>query len=174
MTNSVNSISTDSVRSILSEINLGSSSSVQLMFAKLQLANSQLCKMNAENYLDEITKTQEKQTEIADMIEKARALQNEAETKNTTTTMPDEMVQFFKDNGLAIDQHGNGDNLHYADEWEFNIQSLTNFQKKFESSTQTQMVYLQDFISQMNSYLQGANSAIQDQSQVLSSILTGR
>ncbi len=173
MTESTNSVSTSSIREILSEINLGSSSSVQLMFAKLQLANSQLCKLNAENYLEQITKTQEKQTEIADMIEKARALQNTAETKGGCTDMPQEMVDFFKNNGLSYDMDGN-DVHHNKDEWEYNIQSLTNYQKKFESSTQTQMVYLQDFISQMNSYLQGANSAIQEQSQVLTSILTGR
>ncbi len=36
------------------------------------------------------------------------------------------------------------------------------------------MVYLQDFISQNNSYLQGANSAISNASQVLTSVARGQ
>ena len=36
------------------------------------------------------------------------------------------------------------------------------------------MVYLQDFISQYNSYLQGASSAVNNASQVLTAIATGR
>ena len=36
------------------------------------------------------------------------------------------------------------------------------------------MVYLQDFIGQYNSYLQGANSAISTANQTLTAIATGR
>lgn len=173
MTDAANAVSTQGIREILSEINLGTGSSIQLMFAKLQLANAQLCKLNAENYLEDITETQEKQAEIADMIERARELRNQADASGKTVEMPSDMKEFFKDKGLSWDTHGS-DDKHYASEWDYNIESLTNYQKQFENSTQTKMVYLQDFISQMNSYLQGANSAIQDSNQVLTSILTGR
>ena len=49
-----------------------------------------------------------------------------------------------------------------------------NYQESLGTKTQTQMVFLQDFISQYNSYLQGANSAIQESSDVLTAIATGR
>lgn len=50
------------------------------------------------------------------------------------------------------------------------ILSPTNYQEQIGSKTQTLMVYLQDFIGQYNSFLQGANTAISNANQVLTSI----
>ena len=72
---------------------------------------------------------------------------------------------------MAFDSKGE-DAAHSFDEWTFNIQSLTNYQESVSNSTQTKMVFLQDMISQYNSYLQGAMSAIQKATTVLERIAT--
>ncbi len=148
--------------------------SIQFMFAKLQLEQSNICKTQAEAYMDKIEAAQKEQKECADMIAKARDLQQQAKNagKDKCTEMPQDMVDYFNKNGLKFDTAGS-DNLHTSDEWDYNIKSLTNYQETLGSYTQTDMVYLQDFMSQYNSFLQGANSAIQDSNDTLMSILRG-
>lgn len=165
----------DNLREIMSHIDLGPTGSVQMMFAKLQLAQSQICKYEAEQYMEQITSTQDKQEEVAEIIRQARILQQDAQKggEKATTTMPDDMVKYFEEHGLAWEKTGD-DYKHNSSEWDYNIQQLMNYQEKLGTKTQTQMVFLQDFISQYNSYLQGANSAIQESSDVLTAIATGR
>ncbi len=164
---------TTSLSEILDTIDLGPTGSVQMMFAKLQLAQSEICKNQAESYMKQIEDIQEEQELCANMIEKARKLQNDAKTKDTTTEMPADMVEFFESRGLSIDTTGS-DNLHNSDEWDFNLKSLTNYQEEVGNKTQTLMVYLQDFIGQYNSYLQGANTQIANANQTLTNLARGQ
>ena len=172
MSNVNASSNNNQINSLMSDMDLGPAGSIQLMFAKLQLAQSAIAKDGAEEYMNKVKDTQAKQKECAEMIEKARALKNQAEDSgNKVSTMPDDMVKFFKDNDISIETTGS-DDLHNKDEWDYNIKSLTNHQEQLGTSTQTDMVYINDFMGQYNSFLQGANKAITDASQTLSSILT--
>ncbi len=164
---------TSALSSIMDTIDLGPTGSVQMMFAKLQLAQSEICKAQAEDYMKQIEDIQNEQELCADMIEQARKLQNDAKTKNTATTMPQEMIDFFNDRGLSFDLTGTYE-THNADEWDYNIKSLTNYQETVGNKTQTLMVYLQDFIGQYNSYLQGANTQIANASQTLTNLARGQ
>ncbi len=158
---------------IMADIDLGPAGGIQMMFAKLQMAQSQICKNQANDYMAQIQNIQDEQKACASMIEKARALQNTAKTDDKATTMPDDMKKFFDDRGLSFDKTGN-DNKHNKDEWDYNLKSLTNYQEQIGSKTQTLMVYLQDFIGQYNSFLQGANTAISNANQVLTNIARGQ
>ncbi len=164
---------TSSLSEILNTIDLGPTGSVQMMFAKLQLAQSEICKAQAEDYMNQIESIQDEQELCAKMIEQARELQNEAKTSGDVTTMPDDMVKFFNDRGLSIESTGN-DNKHDSDEWDYNLKSLTNYQEQVGNKTQTLMVYLQDFIGQYNSYLQGANTQISNANQTLTNLARGQ
>ena len=169
-----------SLSEILDTIDLGPTGSVQMMFAKLQLAQSEICKNQAESYMKQIEDIQEEQELCANMIEQARKLQNDA--KNGTgdcswdkkaSMMPQEMADFFKERGLSYDTTGN-DLANNSDEWDFNLKSLTNYQEEIGNKTQTLMVYLQDFIGQYNSYLQGANTQIANANQTLTNLARGQ
>ncbi len=171
---------TTSLSEILDTIDLGPTGSVQMMFAKLQLAQSEICKNQAESYMKQIEDIQEEQELCANMIEQARKLQNDA--KNGTgdcswdkkaSMMPQEMADFFKERGLSYDTTGN-DLANNSDEWDFNLKSLTNYQEEIGNKTQTLMVYLQDFIGQYNSYLQGANTQIANANQTLTNLARGQ
>lgn len=154
----------------LDDISVMGSGSVQLMFAKLQLKQSSLSKDRAIEYMNKIKGIQALQKETAEWISKARAL---AEGGGK---MPAEMVAFFKLHKLAVGGGKDPDpNKEYSkDEWKINVQSLTNFQESVGSETQTHMVYLQDFIGQYNSFLQGANSTIATANQVMTNIARGQ
>ena len=164
-----------SLSAIMADINLGPSGSVQMMFAKLQLAQSQLCKNQAEDYMKQVEDIQEEQKKCADMISRARELQSTAKEqgKDATTEMPADMRDFFTKRGLDWDDTGS-DYTHNADEWDYNLKSLTNYQEQIGNKTQTLMVYLQDFIGQYNSYLQGANTQISNANQTLTNIARGQ
>ena len=73
-----------SLSEILDTIDLGPTGSVQMMFAKLQLAQSEICKNQAEAYMEQIESIQEEQELCAKMIEDARELQNKAKTARGT------------------------------------------------------------------------------------------
>lgn len=143
------------------------SGSVQLMFAKLQLRQSSLSKERAVDYMNKIKGIQELQKECAEWISKARALKQQAGDKGDVT-MPPEMKAFFEKHGLVAGKGGK------KDDWTESITSLTNFQESIGNETQTHMVYLQDFIGQYNSFLQGANSAIATANQVMTNIARGQ
>lgn len=167
-----NSGTSSSIEALMNNIDLGPHNSIQFLFAKLQLAQAQICKDQANDYIEKIQKTQEEQRECAKMIEEARKLQNEAENGKKNTEMPQEMREYFTKHDLDWDTDGD-DYVHDKDEWEFNIKSLTNYQETLGTSSQTDMVFLQDFMGQYNSFLQGANSAIQDSNDTLTTILRG-
>ena len=247
-----------SLSGIMADINLGPSGSVQMLFAKLQLAQSQLCRNQAADYMDQIEKIQEEQKKCADMVSRARELQQKAPSQanvdelkkvdayiaeakelqalayankgeeqpepsgeKESTMMPVEMEDYFKAHDLDYADYGksrrqNGDEwkeaisslegrrnelAQYAsssmpqdmqdffekrgldagtissmgkDDWDYALKSLTNYQEQIGNKTQTLMVYLQDFIGQYNSYLQGANTQISNANQTLTNIARGQ
>ena len=166
--------SATSLSQIMADIDLGPTGSIQFLFAKLQMAQSQICKSQAESYMNQIELIQEEQELCAKMIEEARKQQNEAKAggEKHATAMSPEMQKFFNDRGLSFDLTG-GYDTHNADEWDYNIKSLTNYQEQIGNKTQTLMIYLQDFIGQYNSYQEGAMSAISSANQTLRSIAKG-
>ena len=172
--------STSNLSSIMDTIDLGPTGSVQMMFAKLQLAQSEICKAQAEDYMKQIEDIQNEQEECAKMIEMARKLQNDAKTgkgdcpwDKKASMMPQEMADYYEKHGLSYDTTGN-DLANNSDEWDYNLKSLTNYQETIGNKTQTLMVYLQDFIGQYNSYLQGANTQISNANQTLTNLARGQ
>lgn len=146
-----------------------SSNSLQYLLAQLELAQSERCKEKAEDYMEEIEKIQSEQKAVADMISRARQLQNQADVDGKNVEMPEDMVKFFEERDLAIDKDGN-DNKHNKDEWTYNIESLTNYQQTISNKTQIQMVNLEDMVSQYNSFLSGASSDTKEASQIMQNL----
>ena len=139
--------------------------SIQFRFALYQLNYANQCRQNAVNYMGQIEQVQDQAEEAAEMITKAR----DAEAKGSG--VPTEVVSYMNTNKLGM--KGSASSCS-SDEWSYNLASLTQYQESISSKTQTLMVYLQDFISQYNSYLQGANAAVQESASTMRAILTGR
>lgn len=159
----VNSSGTTSLSDVLNDIDFDSDNSIQLMFAKLQLAQAQLCKDSANSCMQQIQELQEEQTLTADTLEKMRQLQAEGATE-----MPEDMLSFMRDRDLAYCEPKD------FDCWAYNIESLTVYQDSLTAQTQSLMVNLQGFIGQYNSYLQGASSSVNSAADTLAAIAASR
>ena len=163
------------ISQIAGSIDLGPAGSLQFQFAKLQLALAETAKNSAMDYIDQIQKSQDEQKKVSKMLQDARQAQADAKalkeqgSKSPWTPMTPEMIEYMDKNGLAYDKAG-GDYLHDKDQWEVAINSLKAQLDQLGTDTQQKMVFVQDFMGQYNSYLQGANSAIQQSNQTLAEL----
>lgn len=166
----------------LDGMNLGTSTSVSFMFAKLQQEMAILNKESATKYQKEVEEAQKEQKEVAGMLQRCRELQNQAKESGTTTEMPADIRAFMDKNNLAYDLATPGvenptketaDSWHDKDGWDVAIQSLQGHQEAIGTRTQALMVLVQDAMRQYVSYLQGAEAIIRSENQTLSSILRG-
>ena len=178
---------TSNLSEILNTIDLGPTGSVQMMFAKLQLAQSEICKSQAEDYMNQIETIQEEQEKCAKMIEEARNCQQKSKDDEGTGSksitgktvgdgcfaMSQELIDYMDKYGLSY-PNDDKDYILGTDEWDYALKSLTNYQETIGNKTQTLMVYLQDFIGQYNSYLQGANTQIANANQTLTNLARGQ
>ena len=200
---SITTVNANSVSSVTSA-DLGPSSSLQLMFAKLQLELSETAKSQALERMDYISQQQEEQKLVSSLLNEARQAKADAdldggnkeditttyykydENGNVTgsyketapkgkdyTPMSAEMVEYMDAHGLAYDKAGN-DHMHTSDEWDVAIASLEARLEELGTDTQQQMVYIQDYMGQYNSYLQGANTQISNSNQTLTSLAKGQ
>ncbi len=172
----MSSINTDSKSSIINQLedsfNLGPTSSIQLEFAKLQLALSTMSKEAALEQMELIEQAQDEQAKVSAMLQEARQLQADAKASGKCTRMPSEMEDYMDQNGLAYDKKGN-DSIHHDDEWDIAIQSLQSQLDQIGTNTQQIMVLINDYMGQYNSYLQGANTSITQSNQVLQTLARG-
>ncbi len=152
---------------------LGPSNSLQIMFAALQLEMAEIAKEQAMDRMDAIARCQEEQKYVSQLLNEARQLKADADAGDTCTTMPADMVAYMDENNLAYDKEGN-DTKHNKDEWDVAITSLESHLEMLGTDTQQQMVYIQDFMGQYNSYLQGANTQIANSNQTLTNLARGQ
>jgi hypothetical protein len=153
------------------DVNSLGGGSLQLMFAKLQLLFAGSAKSSAMGYIKDIQSTQEEQKQLATILQQARQLQ--ADAKDGVSLMPSEMKSYMEKNNLAYDKTGN-DDKHNKDEWGVAITSLQARMDSLGTDTQQKMVFVQDYMGQYNSYLQGANSVIQQSNQTLADLAKAR
>ena len=92
---------------------------------------------------------------------------------NNATFMSQEMVDYMDAHGLAYDKTGNN-HSHSADEWDVAITALESRLEELGTNTQQEMVYVQDYMGQYNSYLQGANTQIANSNQTLTNLARGQ
>ncbi|GHT94757.1 hypothetical protein FACS1894116_09230 [Betaproteobacteria bacterium] len=155
------------------DVNSLGGGSLQLMFAKLQLALAESSKSSAMGYIGDIQKTQEEQKLVAQLLQEARKQQADAKANNTATWMSAEMVDYMDSNKLVYDTRGD-DTAHDKDQWDVAIESLKGRSEALGADTQQKMVFVQDFMGQYNSYLQGSNSVIQQSNQTLGELARAR
>ncbi len=159
---------------------LGPTTSLQLMFAKLQLELSETAKSQAMDKMDAISKAQDEQKKVSGLLNQARQLKADANGgcgdcpwDEKASMMPQEMKDYMDANGLAYDKTGN-DLANNSEEWDVAITALESRLEELGTNTQQEMVYIQDYMGQYNSYLQGANTQISNSNQTLTSLAKGQ
>ena len=151
--------------------------SPQLALAMLQMELAKTNKEQALSGIKEIEAQQAEKQRISDIMNQAREYRGS--DKNYTKQaggQPYTSKDFnTKVEGLGFsvpdkagDKEGNDKN------WDKLIAQLQTKLDTVGANIQTQMVQLQDFMGQYNSYMQGANSAISQSNQILAGLAKGQ
>jgi hypothetical protein len=166
---------------MMKSIDLGpGTQSIQFQFARLQLLLSELNKSKATSYMDEISTSQEEAKKCAKMIQDALKLKGLGRwTSDATGTNYEEPGATYNREAKAIKAYCEANGITFtvalnANNWETIISSLKSHQETLGTDTSQKMVFVQDFMGQYNSYLTGANTAIQQANQTLQTIARGQ
>ena len=89
--------------SVSSVGSLGTCTSVNFIFAKLQMELAASAKDSALGYIKQIEGAQAEQKEVADMLQRCRELQNQAKDSGGCTEMPADVWEFMDKNNLTYD-----------------------------------------------------------------------
>ncbi len=162
--------STGSSLSTLDTDTIGPGSSLQLMLAKLQLAQAEIMKEQIEGKMEQIQTLQAEQRLVSGYLNAARQAKSNAESSGSESEIPADMAQYMGSNGLSY----GGDMLLSAEEWDVAIASLTSRLEQLSAQTQQEMIYMQDYLGQYNSYLNGANQQINTTNQTLTNLARGQ
>ena len=166
-------INLENAISSLNKFGSFSGSSPQLALAMLQMELAQANKQQAMSSIKEIENEQAEKKKVAGFLTIARECREKAASTKSKSEMPSDMAQFLQSKKISY-RHTGDDLFLTSNEWDTVIDALTEHLNGIGKSIQTQMVQLQDFMSQYNSYMQGANTAIAQSNQVLSGLARGQ
>ena len=162
------------------DIGVCGTTSLQFMFAKLQIELAEAAKASAMERMNDIQNSQEERKKVSELLNECRQKQSDAKGgtgdcpwDKKASMMSDECVKYMNEHGLAYDKTGN-DRANNEEEWKVAITALEGRLDELGSDTQQKMVYVQDFMGQYNSYLQGANTQINNGNQTLQALARGQ
>ena len=170
---SVNSAASTKVNSLSNESI--STSSLQLMFAALQMDLAKDSRDKAVDKINGIKENQKQAKACATLLENISKFSSTDDGDSTKTNRAKHVKQFEQ---MAKELGITGDWFSQSKLSNAEVQSLKTViqgkQEQFGSETQTTMIFVQDFIGKYNSYTQGANTAIANANQVTTSIAKGQ
>lgn len=136
--------------------------SIQQQFAQLQQEASKLAQQQAADRIQQIQQQQQKQQDAADALNQLYDLQNKQQS-GQEAALPDDLRAYLDENNLA---YGTADAPNYTTA----ISSVHAYIEALSTDTQSQMVYIQDYLAQYNQYLQSSTETMQSASDMLSSL----
>ena len=147
--------------------------SYQLIFAQLQQKLAQESKEAALNKVDELQKLQSQQNLCSDVLSQLRQLQAEARSSGK----PVELSQELKNNLVSLEICTSTTTyITKSEVTEEDLQNLISLTEakmdSLSSSTQVQMVYLQDYMKQYNSYTSSSSSITEELKEMLNQYAT--
>lgn len=164
--------SSSTLNDVLSGINLGNSQgSVQIMFHKLQQQQAQLCKDQAQKYLEGIQNQQNMEKQHAELINQLREFSNTIDKE--PLQLPDEIKQKLIDLDICSEADDTLTKKLTKEDVDSLIAKVELIQENVGANIQQNIVYIQDFIGQYNSYIKDSASAIAASTDGLTSTARG-
>ena len=159
--------------------------SPQLALAMLQMELAKTNKESALSGIKEIENEQAKKKELANALNEARDCHGKHYLNNwgAKDNIPDHLKKVAKQYGISLPNQNDAGRPKSSDKvdkdklkaaWDKVIAQMQTKLDTLGADIQTKMVQLQDFMGQYNSYMQGANSAISQSNQVLTSLAKGQ
>lgn len=136
--------------------------SIQQQFAQLQLEASKLAEQKAAETIQQIRQIQQKQQDANNAYIRLHDLQSKQKL-GQDATLPDDLRAFLDENNLP---YGEADAPDYATA----ISAVSDYIDSLANGSETQMVYIQDYMAQYNQYLQSSTETMQSASDMLSSL----
>lgn len=174
MTDAIGSTAVHTVRET-STSELNPTGSVQFMYAMLQMELAQTNKDAALNKIDGIRQQQEASAEITDAINQLRNLRQGLEEDDDKVSVSGNAQ--WNEACAVMDKYGidhkTDDGKVMRTDLDTMIASLEAAQEEVSSDVQQEMVYVQDYMGQYNSYTQGASSAISSANETLKTLARG-
>jgi hypothetical protein len=120
----------------------------------------------AHNCLEAVNEINSRVLACSAMIAKAMEILNTADDGLVGSTMPADMLQYFNDNGLSVEETDAGIPLT-KDMWDNTIKSLNNHLEDLVADSELITKRTNEYMDIYNAYLTGANSASQKRDQVI-------
>ncbi|MDR1947264.1 MAG: hypothetical protein LBQ51_08900 [Desulfovibrio sp.] len=167
--------SISSLTKVADNVDLGPAGGLHLRFAAYQLAFSALARNGAMQYTRKIQESQQEQRKVSEFLQTAREQQAKGKAQNDgyEMDMPKAMLDYMNKEKLAYGTGTTSGNTYKFNhnKWDVPIQSLKDQLEKLGNGTQQLMVFLNDYMGQYNSHLDGANAAAQQGNQTLAALL---
>ena len=125
------------------------SSDMEIMYAKLQLAQDEINQAQAAELMEEVSVLQEEQRVISGYLSVARQLQVEAVNTGEATEMPSDMAAYMNENNLVYESAEDGLFLT-ADNGTVAIHSLEERMNLVGQESQMKLIYIQSLMGVQN------------------------
>ena len=175
MTDAIQGSAVHTLREISSS-QLNPTGSVQFIYAMLQMELAQANKESALNKIDGIRAQQEASAEITEAINQLRNLRQglkENDSKVTVSGNAQWTAACAVMDKYSISHNADGNGQVMRTDLDTMIASLEAAQEEVSSDVQQEMVFVQDYMGQYNSYTQGASSAISSANETLKTLARG-
>lgn len=137
-----------------------SGGNIQFIFAQLQQQLNQMCKDQAAKEIEQIQKQQEQQRQCTELLRQLRELNSTIKSTGTPVALSEDIKSRLIELGICSAGDAVMNKAVTSQEVDMLISYAENKLESIASSTQQEMVYIQDYIDQYNSYLQQSNAAI--------------
>jgi hypothetical protein len=130
--------------------------SVQQLFAKLQQELAQSAKESAQSSIEQIQAQQELSRTCTEYINEAKTIRSGLVEAGDAAAVPEDMLAFLQEHSLYVPTDpGKAD----SESWKAIVSALESFLESTSTNCQQQMVFVQDYIGQYNSFSQSYQSS---------------
>ena len=148
----------------------GTTMSVMEAVSFLYLERSETFSQLSRDKMSDAQDNLNKIKEARDILARMRQLKSEA-GKKKANTMPDDMVQYCKDNDIKLDETGD-DNKHNKGEWDVNIENMQAHLDSLTDSNQLEFLKLKSTVNKLDESITAANKAVDKNHDAIKGILS--
>lgn len=141
--------------------------SVQQLFAKLQQELAQSAKESAQSSIEQVQALQELSRTCTEYINEAKTIRSGLVEAGDAAAVPEDMLAFLQEHSLYVPTDpGKAD----SESWKAIVSALESFLESTSTNCQQQMVFVQDYIGQYNSFSQSYQSSTSEVQELLNGL----
>ena len=147
----------------------GPSMSVMEAVSFLFMERSEVFSTLAKDKMQESQNNLNEIKEARAMLARMRILKQDA--GKDASTMPDDMIEYCKQNKISTDRKGD-DDIHNKGEWDVNIENMQSHLDSLTDSNQMQFLQLKSVVNKLEESVSAANKAVDKNHDAVKGILS--